>query len=149
MSDIAKNCRSKPVEPSISSLVRTFAPSSSTVDRGSSLPSDTHDTKLRVNPAKISDVLSGNALAVLKDVAEMFDSVPYIKAAAGFVIWIFEIRDELSDLGDKWEEFEKKLNGVVKILRNVRRDHENFKSEANLPEDLKQDLYDMATFDTM
>ncbi|TFY55045.1 hypothetical protein EVG20_g9463 [Dentipellis fragilis] len=145
MPDIATGRRGKTAKPSLGSLIRTFAPGSSVGDRGSSLFSNTFDTRPQAESPMMSDLMSGSTLAVLKDVAEMFDSVPYIKAAAGIVLWIIEIKDEISDLGDKWLEFVEKLNGVVAILRDLRETHKKFKSESELPKDLKHDLYRLAT----
>ncbi|TFY52192.1 hypothetical protein EVG20_g10664 [Dentipellis fragilis] len=162
MPDTAKNCRSKSVGPSLGSLVRTFAPGSS---GGISLLCNNRDSKSQVEAPRMSNFMSRSTLAVLKDIAEMFDFLPCIRVAAGIVLWIIEIQNvserfgleetsgslhaykqEISDLGDKWLELVERLNTVVNILREVRKNHQKFKSEADLPEDLNYDLHKLAEY---
>ncbi|KAI0061257.1 TPR-like protein [Artomyces pyxidatus] len=79
-------------------------------------------------------------VSVLKDICDATNNMPYVRVAAGIVLKIIEVKDEIDTYQKRWDEVLRNVVDVVQILRNTHNFCRTFKlkQDIEMPDDLKQ-----------
>ncbi|KAI0050740.1 hypothetical protein FA95DRAFT_517086 [Auriscalpium vulgare] len=86
----------------------------------------------------------GTSLAVLKEILDAANSVPYVKVVAGVMLQIIQIKDDVDNCAEKWQEVMQNIASVAKVICSIWDLSRKYERIA-LPQDLVDLLKSMET----
>ncbi|KAI0055915.1 hypothetical protein BV25DRAFT_1921397 [Artomyces pyxidatus] len=70
----------------------------------------------RLDPTSFASANLNASVAILKEVGELTIKVPYLKSAAGVLLRIIEIKDEVELYRDSWKEVMEDVKNVTNVV---------------------------------